>query len=210
MDGVPSGMSLLERYQWEFLRMKNVHAVRVANRLAQLYGRINRGRNDYGAFLLEGDDINKWLANDRNLALLPSLLQKQILVGRKVQASGQVTNQRELLGLIDAVLGRDEGWLDYYQREVKLGELDQDQLERAEAAEPFLEAAALSEAKYAAAMWSRDPAAARRELEKTVDKTATHDTPLGGWHAVRLPNPPPARPIRGPGSCGTGASRDDA
>lgn len=186
MDGVPSGMSLLERYQWEFLRMKNVHSVRVANRLAQLFGRINRGRNDYGVFLLEGDEINKWLANDRNLALLPSLLQRQILVGREVQASGQVTSQEELLKLINTVLGRDEGWLDYYQREVKLGELDQEQLARAQAAEPFLEAAALSEAKYAAAMWSRDPAAARRELEKTADNTASYDTPLGGWHALWL------------------------
>jgi len=186
VDGLPSGMSLLERYQWEFLRMKNVHSVRVANRLAQLFGRINRGRNDYGAFLLEGDDIGKWLGNDRNLALLPSLLQKQVLVGREVQGSGQVTNREELLHLIDAVLGRDEGWLDYYQREVKLGEIDEEQLARAEAAEPFLEAAALSEAEYAAAMWSRDPAAARRALEKTVDRTATYDTPLGGWHALWL------------------------
>src|SRR5262249_32663297 len=44
----------------------------------------------------------------------------------------------------------------------------------------------LSEAKYAAAMWNGDPATARRELEKTVDTTAQHDTPLGGWHAVWL------------------------
>ena len=56
----------------------------------------------------------------------------------------------------------------------------------ASVAEPFLVAAALSEAKYAAAIWKSDPATARRELEKTVDTTAQHDTPLGGWHAVWL------------------------
>jgi hypothetical protein len=65
-------------------------------------------------------------------------------------------------------------------------ELDKDQLGRHKAAEPFLVAAALSETKYAAAMWSDDPTTARRELEKTVDATAQHDTPLGGWHAVWL------------------------
>lgn len=186
VDGLPAGMSLIERFQWEYLRMKNVHAVRVANRLAQLFGRINRGRNDYGAFLLEGEDVNKWLDNDRNLSLLPPLLQKQVHVGREVYDSGQIQNQKDVIALVDSVLGRDKGWLDYYEREVKLGELDKDQLARAEAAEPFLVKAALAEALYAAAMWSRDPATARRELEKTVDQTATHDTPLGGWHALWL------------------------
>ena len=186
VDGLPSGMSLVERYQWEFLRMKNVHAVRVANRLAQLFGRINRGRNDYGAFLLEGADVNKWLENDRNLALLPPLLQKQLLVGREVHESGQISSQEDVVSLINTVIARDKGWLDYYEREVKLGELDKDQLARADAAEPFLVEAALAEARYAAAMWSDDPALARREFEKTVDQTATHDTPLGGWHALWL------------------------
>lgn len=186
MQGLPSGTSLLERYQWEFLRINNVHAVRVANRLAQLFGRINRGRNDYGAFLVASDDLDKWLANDRNLALLPPLLQKQILIGREIQEEFGIGTGKQAIELIERVLGRDEGWLDYYQREVKLAELDQDQLARHNTAEPFLVEAALSEAKYAEAMWNNDPAAARRELEKTVDTTAQHDTPLGGWHALWL------------------------
>jgi hypothetical protein len=186
MDGLPSGTSLIERYQWEYLRMHNVHAVRIANRLAQLFGRINRGRNDYGAFLIEGDELSKWLRNDRNLALLPPLLQKQILIGREVQQEFNISEPNQAIELIGRVLGRDQGWLDYYQQEVKLAELDEDQLARHKAAEPFLVAAALSEAKYAAAIWNGDPANARRELEKTADTTAEHDTPLGGWHAVWL------------------------
>ena len=186
MEGLPTGTSLLERYQWEFLRMNNVHAARISNRLAQLFGRINRGRNDYGAFLVEGADLDKWLDNDRNLALLPPLLQKQVLVGREVQEEFGINTEEQVIELIDRVLGRDEGWLDYYQREVKLVELDQDQLARHNTAEPFMIAAALSEAKYAAAMWDGELAVARRELEKTVDTTAQHDTPLGGWHALWL------------------------
>lgn len=186
MEGLPSGTSLIERYQWEFLHMNNVHAVRIANRLAQLFGRINRGRNDYGAFLIEGDDLNKWLGSDRNLALLPPLLQKQILIGREVQTAFEITERSQAIDLIKHVIGRDQSWLDYYQREVKLAELDEDQLARHKAVEPALVDAALSEAKYAAAMWINDPATARRELEKTIDTTAQHDTPLGGWHAVWL------------------------
>jgi hypothetical protein len=111
MEGLPSGTSLLERYQWEFLRMNNVHAVRVGNRLAQLFGRINRGRNDYGAFLIQGDDLDKWLGNDRNLALLPPLLQKQVLIGREVQGAFGIDSRKQAVALIERVLGRDEGWL---------------------------------------------------------------------------------------------------
>jgi hypothetical protein len=186
MEGLPSGTSLLERFQWEFLRMNNVHAVRVANRLAQLFGRINRGRNDYGAFLVQGEDLHKWLGNDRNLALLPPLLQKQVLIGREVQEAFGIDTAKQAISLVERVLGRDEGWLDYYQREVKLAQLDKDQVDRHNAAEPYMVAAALSEAQYAEAMWNDDPTRARRELEKTVDTTAQHDTPLGGWHALWL------------------------
>ena len=186
VDGLPSGSSLFDKYQWEVLRMNNVHRVRIANRLAQLFGRINRGRNDYGTFLIEGSELNKWLSDDRNLVLFPPLLQQQILIGREVQEAFEIKNWPKALALIDRVLGRDQGWLAYYQNEVKLAELDRDQLERHKAAEPSLVAAALSEAKYAAAMWRGDPGSARRELEKTVDETTKHDTPLGGWHAAWL------------------------
>lgn len=47
-------------------------------------------------------------------------------------------------------------------------------------------AAALSEAKYGAAMWSGDAATARRELEKTIERTAADDAKLSGWHSVWL------------------------
>jgi hypothetical protein len=186
MEGLPGGTTLLERYQWEFLRMSSVHSVRVANRLAQLFGRINRGRNDYGAFLIEGSDLSKWLNNDRNLARLPPLLQKQILVGRTVQEGLGVTTQQKVIEVMHQVLSRDQGWLDYYQSEVKLAELDKDQLERHFANEPALIKAAQAEAKYAEAMWQGDVARARRAIEETIDETTEHDTTLGGWHALWL------------------------
>lgn len=61
MSGVPAGASLLDRYQWEYLNMRNAHALRIANRIVQLFGRINRGRNDYGALLIAGRELNAWL-----------------------------------------------------------------------------------------------------------------------------------------------------
>ena len=186
IDGLPTGSALLERFQFEYLRMSNVQAGRIANRLAQLFARINRGRNDFGAFLLEGRDLGVWLSNDRNLALLPPLLQQQVLVGREVQKGFQIDSDEKASELIERVLRRDPGWLDYYGNEVKSAELDRVQRERAEQAELRVVEAAVSEAKFAEALWQRDYGRARRELEKTVDETAKHDTPLGGWQTVWL------------------------
>jgi len=186
MEGLPSGTSLLERYQWEFLRMNNVHAARVANRLAQLFGRINRGRNDYGVFLIGGKDLSIWLAKDRNVSLLPPLLQKQIMLGRSVQEGMSLDSTSKVSEAINSVLDRDKAWLDYYEREVKLGELDKDQTDRAEAAEPTMVEAALVESKYAAFIWNGDYTEARQIMEASIDNVARADTPLGGWHSVWL------------------------
>jgi len=186
MEGLPSGTSLIEKYQWEFLKMNNVHAACVANRLAQLFGRINRGRNDYGVFLIEGKDLNIWLAKDRNVSLLPPLLQKQVMLGRSVQEGMSLDNTNKVSDAISSVLNRDESWLNYYEREVKLGELDQSQIERAEVAEPVMVEATLTEAKYAAFIWNGDYTEARQVMENSIDRVASADTPLGGWHSVWL------------------------
>lgn len=186
MEGLPGGTTLLERYQWEFLGMSGTHAVRVANRLAQLFGRINRGRNDYGVFFIEGNDLGVWLRNHRNLVLLPPLLRKQILVGRAVQDGLGIYTHEKALELMEKVLERDEDWLSYYQSEVKSAELDKDKLDRHSENEPALVDAALAEAKFAEALWQQDYGRARRAIEQTIDNTTAHDTALGGWHAMWL------------------------
>ncbi len=185
IEDLPRGTSLLERYQWDDLKMENVHASRIANRLAQLFGRINRGRNDYGVFLLEGHGLNIWLGKDRNVALLPPLLQKQILLGKVVQ-EGRVKTSENVVGAIEAVLSRSESWLNYYKSNIKLGELDQEQVNRVADSEASLEEAAISEAKYAAHIWDKEYAKARIEIEKSSVKIAPIDTRLSGWHSVWL------------------------
>ncbi len=185
MDGLPSGSSLLERYQWEYLRMTNLHALRVSNRIAQLFGRINRGRNDFGVFLVQGHDLTVWMKKDRNIALLSPLLQKQILVGRTVQDGMPIKNTAQVTQAIDTILGRDQSWIDYYEQEVKLDKsLDQAQVDKKNAAEPHMVDAALSEAQYAKWMWLRDYSKAWKVLEESSDKIAQYDTPIAGWQSI--------------------------
>ncbi|PLX33591.1 MAG: helicase [Hyphomicrobiales bacterium] len=184
MDGLPSGASLIERYQWEFLRMLNLHSTRIANRLVQLFGRINRGRNDYGAFLIVGTELNSWFNNDRNVALLPQLLQRQILLGRTVQEGMKIKEGDAVLQTINAVLSREPSWLDFYGDNIQRGDLDQDQVQRAEEAEEQMVAAALAEASYAAAMWNGDVTEARNILDSAAEATGHVDPVLSGWQSV--------------------------
>ena len=184
IDGLPSGNGLLERFQWHFLRMNRGSRVRIANRLTQLFGRINRGRNDYGVFLVLGRELRTWLANDSNLALLPALLRRQVLIGRAVQEGFTVSDEKGLFSLVDAVLGRDNDWLDYYQREIQLATLDAEAAATQREAEKALLKATIAEAKYSAAMWRGDALKAAQALQVSTEQTSEHDTTLGGWHLL--------------------------
>ncbi len=186
LDGLPSGTSLIERYQWEFLRMGNLHATRLANRLVQLFGRINRGRNDYGVFLIRGSELNAWLSKDRNIALLPQLLQRQITLGRAVQDGMDIKAPKAVVGVINAVISREPSWLDYYGDNINRHDLDQDEVARAEDAEPQMVSAAQAEAAYAAAIWTGEIAEGRRVLDEATAATGRVGALLAGWQNVWL------------------------
>jgi len=184
MDGLPTGSSLLERFQYEFLEMQSAQDRRIAGRVTQLFGRINRGRNDYGVFLIEGKGLGVWLRRDRSVALLPALLRKQVIVGRNVQQDMGVNTPDKAVDITEAVLNRDQGWVDFYREEVRGADLEESVVERAEEAEDGLVEAALAEAKYALAMWESDFPKAREHLEGVAGKTEIADTRLSGWHEV--------------------------
>ena len=186
LDRLPESTSLLERYLWEFLQLETAHGSRMANRLAQLFGRINRGRNDYGVFFVLGKPLNAWLAKERNLALLPPLLQQQIRLGRDVQQQMKLNTQEEITKVIEAVLSRNKDWLDYYQNASQPAPLDPKVMAKAAEIEEGLAVAAETEASYAHAAWDGDWDNARVALATTAATTAHSDPRLAGWHNLWL------------------------
>ena len=50
--------------------------------------------------------MNTWLNNDRNLALLPDLLQQQVKLGQYVQEGMKINNGDKVREIIDTVLNR--------------------------------------------------------------------------------------------------------
>ena len=156
IDGLPTGSSLLERYQWAELSMQNLFNGRIANRLTQLFGRINRGRSDYGVFLIVGRDINTWLDTDRFMSLLPDLVHRQILLGRNAVEFNVPKSFDEVVSVVSAVLRRDDGWLTYYRDWIDGVEINEGERTRAATLESGFVALAKAEVEFANKLWAGD------------------------------------------------------
>jgi hypothetical protein len=118
IDGAPAGASLIDQYLYQTLLLSNLYSTKMAARITQLFGRINRGRSDYSAFIIYGHDINVWVKTERNLALLPTLIRKQVILGQTVQDGMAKAETSAVADLISQVIGRDAGWLKFYRETV--------------------------------------------------------------------------------------------
>jgi tetratricopeptide (TPR) repeat protein len=185
-DELPTGSSILEKFQWDTLDMKNFRSAKVSNQIIQLFGRINRGRNDYGAFIINGHGLSSWLKNDRKLALLPELLRKQVRLGLYLHEQQKLSDTSQLVEVIDSVLSRNSSWIDFYGESINEMDLDDESSERTQEIEEQMTQAALAEVQFMSAVWDRDYATARQYLEAVIEKTARADEKLSGWHNLWL------------------------
>jgi len=186
LDELPKGASLLEQFQWDVLDMKNFRAAKVSNQIIQLFGRINRGRNDYGAFVINGKTLSNWLNTDRKLALLPELLRKQIRLGAELHKQKKLSDTSQFIEVIDSVLSRNQSWIDYYGESIDEMDLDAEAAERTKQIEERMTQAALAEVKFMSFVWERDYVAARQAIETVIQETLRADTKLSGWHNLWL------------------------
>ncbi len=191
IDGAPSGISLMERYLTETLQMNNLMATKMSTRITQLFGRINRGRSDYGVFIVFGKDISSWLKREKNVALLPDLIRKQILLGASLHDQMPFMEPDNFFGLVKQVLEikdgkRDEGWLKYYQETMQGLNFDTEIIESVKQRESKLAEGALAETEFMTALWQGDVGSARRALEDVIDAVAAADARIAGWYSVWL------------------------
>lgn len=186
VDGLPTGFSLCERYQFDSLEMRNSFASRIANRIVQLFGRTNRGRNDYSVIFSFDDKLISWLNKNRNLALLPPLLQSQIDLGRSLVHQFNIEDAKSLSGLADQVLKRDAAWLTYYKETIGASKLREEDKKQARDTDEALLSGALAEAEFAAQMWDGRPELAREKLGEAIHSVAPADRRLAGWYSMHI------------------------
>jgi hypothetical protein len=181
IDGMPTGSSQLERYQWQFLNMQNAYAAKIASRITQVFGRINRGTRDFSVHIIEGRPLNNWLSRDRNLALMSPLLRSQIKLGYELQRQVGINGVQEFAGMVTKVLSRDPEWLSIYSQEILEKELEPTERDRSENVEKKMITAAKAEIAFAAALWDNRYNDARSALEAVVADVGRGDSRLSGW-----------------------------
>ncbi|NML77004.1 DEAD/DEAH box helicase family protein [Rhizobium sp. S-51] len=186
IDGAPSGTSLMDQYLFQHLSLSNLFSTKMAGRITQLLGRINRGRSDYGAFLIQGGDLNVWLKTERNVALLPPLIRKQVILGQTVQEGMDKGDPEAIASLISQVISRDAGWLQFYRETVDGLEVSEDALAKVKEREAQLATSAVAECEFMTKMWQGDVEGARKALLDALDATAMADAKLAGWYSVWL------------------------
>jgi tetratricopeptide (TPR) repeat protein len=186
IDGAPSGSSLMEKYLLSQLQMSNLFSTKLAGRITQLLGRINRGRSDYGAFVFYGKDINIWVKREANIALLPSLIRKQIILGQSLQKDIGKSKSNEVASLVNQVIARDEGWLTFYRDTVDGLEVSSEALDKVRKREAALSVSAVAECSFMTKLWQEDIEGARKVLLDVLDGTAVADARLAGWYSLWL------------------------
>jgi hypothetical protein len=185
-DGLPTGFSLSEIYLYDFIEMRNSFAAKLSNRIAQMFGRTNRGRNDYSVIFVINEKFVNWLSTPRNIALLPELLRKQLLLGRSLVDQFGIDDVNSFAGLAHQVISRDPGWLSYYKDSIGGLDVSEDQKEMAAETDALLTEAALAESEFMAQMWDGVPGKAREVIGEVVDKVVLADRKLAGWYNVQI------------------------
>lgn len=175
IDDLPSGISPLERYQYEALRMSNVLRGAIATRVTQAFGRISRGMGDYGVVILTGRRLVDWILVPVNQELLPEFIQKQLSLG--VQVSNECSEAADFVDMRARCLSRDEEWLITYQSFMD----DADSVPAVSSREHAV-AVASAEVKAAMAMWRNDHKGAAAALVKVLDQAFSMSPSLGGWY----------------------------
>jgi hypothetical protein len=187
IDDLPTGYTQMERFQIEHCAMTSLGATKLASRITQAFGRINRGRTDYGVFVLRGRKLNNWLRDAQNSALLPELLQKQLLFGEQVTLSMiKGKGRAAIMSVLKAVMAREPDWLNTYGDRITNAELAPDAKASAKEKDLLLTAAAIAEVRAIQLAWQGDYVGGAAALAETADKAAIADSRLAGWHNLWL------------------------
>jgi tetratricopeptide (TPR) repeat protein len=183
LDDLPTGVSYLERFQWETLGLSKSLRSTLASRVVQSFGRISRGMNDYGVVVLTGKRLVYWLLEPHNRSLLPEFLRKQLELG--MQLSRQAATLPELVDAAQMCLRRDPGWLQFYEERENLElEITADNENQVNTNEAL--AIAEVEVEFGNAFWDKDFEGAARKLDSKINATFDASINIGAWHRLWL------------------------
>lgn len=123
-DGMPFTENLIDIYYEDCIGDSNVTITKLAQKIEQGLGRNVRGDKDYGAILILGKDLIRFLMANKYRKYFSEQTQKQIEIGLNVVKflKEDLENAKSplsvLLDVLRQLLKRDEGWKSYYAEEM--------------------------------------------------------------------------------------------
>lgn len=179
LDGLPMGSGLLDKYQWESLKLvKSLRSI-IACRVVQSMGRISRGMSDFGVVIIVDREYVKWLNQPINQASLPEFIQKQLSLGYDV--SSEATNYRDIESVVEQCLSRDSQWLGAYEDYMD----NHEPTPPSESKDQWVRFAC-AEVLFAEYLWDRKYEDAAKSLSSVLDLAFSESDVLGAWYAQWL------------------------
>lgn len=126
-DGMPYTENLIDKYYEDCIGDSNITITKLAQKIEQGLGRNVRGDKDYGAILVLGKDLIRFLMADKYKKYFSEQTQKQIEIGLNVVKFLQEDLENDnknlspmalLVDVLKQLLKRDEGWKSYYSEEM--------------------------------------------------------------------------------------------
>lgn len=174
VDGLPSGLALIDRFFEQHLERRGITSAKVASRFVQLLGRTSRGMADFGVVALVGRRLINWVLPPANRALLPLLIQKQIALAERLTELEGVDGQT----LMRECLGQTHAWTRIYDDGMDDAKPS---LPASDASDSNAVALAVSERAAADALWDGDYKAAIKHLHLAKEIAFATDRNTGAW-----------------------------
>jgi hypothetical protein len=129
--------------------------------------------------------MENWLKNDRNRALMPELLRKQLFLSESIeeQIKGSL-DENATMDMVSRLISRDVGWVNYYRDNIDAIDIPETVLEENEREHIALENAGKSEVRFMTKLWDGDLDGAQTEFESAVRDVAIFDPMLAGWYSI--------------------------
>lgn len=178
LDGIPRGTSLHDRFLEDNLDSKRLRLVQITARLTQAIGRIFRSNTDHGVVIIADKAVQSWLREPTHRASMPSLLQRQIVLGFKLNEAlatdGKVADYPDLM---HKVVEGSPDWDDFYN-----SSMDQVETENKPSEESWGDAAATAEYAAWRDMWQGRYGLAATALSELGNSLLGKDNGLAAWH----------------------------
>ncbi|RLD80700.1 MAG: DEAD/DEAH box helicase [Bacteroidetes bacterium] len=183
IDSKPFFILLSDKYEENCRVSSDLINIKIAQKIEQGLGRSVRGEKDYSAIIITGDDLVRFIKSSKTNKYFSAQTKKQVNIGLEItkMTRDELNEGKEpkkvMIGLLNQLLTRDEGWKAFYIEEME-------NLELKSKSNNIYEILSV-EYKAEEANYLKDFEAAHEYLQGLID-TQINDNHEKGWYLQTL------------------------